>query len=82
MVALAECCIAGGIGAELRLPDGLHPFAESLGTGFIVSGDISGFDDAVVLGRVGGDTLNVEGVLNIPVSELAALRANGLREAV
>jgi phosphoribosylformylglycinamidine synthase len=82
MVALAECCIAGGIGAELRLPDGLHPFAESFGTGFIVSGDISGFDDAVVLGRVGGDALNVEGLLNIPVSELADLREHGLADAV
>jgi phosphoribosylformylglycinamidine synthase len=78
MVALAECCIAGGIGAEVTLPQGLHPFAESLGVGFIVSGDLSGFEDAIVLGRVGGDTLNVAGVLNLPVSELAEIRERGL----
>jgi phosphoribosylformylglycinamidine synthase II len=82
MVALAECCIAGGIGAQVTLPDGLHPFAESFGTGFIVSGDIGVLHDAIVLGRVGGDTLDVEGVLNLPVSELATLRANGLQEVV
>jgi phosphoribosylformylglycinamidine synthase len=82
MVALAECCIAGGIGAEVTLPDNLDPFAESFGTGFIVSGDISEFEDAIVLGTVQGDALIVAGVLNIPVSELAEARAHGLDSLV
>src|SRR6478672_4197949 len=37
-VALAECCIAGSIGATVALPEGIDPFAESPGQGFIVSG--------------------------------------------
>ena len=28
-VALAECCVAGQIGATVRLPDGIEPFAEA-----------------------------------------------------
>src|SRR5205807_7383393 len=37
-VALAECCIAGGIGARVELPDGLDPFAEAPGCAYVVSG--------------------------------------------
>ena len=37
-VALAECCIAGGIGARVRLPEGLAPFGEAPGRAFVVSG--------------------------------------------
>ena len=38
-VALAECCIAGGLGADRStLPEGLDPFGEDLGTAFIVTG--------------------------------------------
>ena len=37
-VALAECCAAGGLGARVRLPDGLDPFAEAPGRAFVVSG--------------------------------------------
>ncbi|MHB8693865.1 MAG: phosphoribosylformylglycinamidine synthase subunit PurL [Solirubrobacteraceae bacterium] len=81
-VALAECCIAGGIGARVELPDGLEPFGESLGCGFIVSGEISEIDGAVVIGRVGGDALEIDGLLNLPVSELAGTRARGLEEVV
>ena len=36
--ALAECAIAGGRGARVRLPAGLDPFGEDFGTGFVVSG--------------------------------------------
>jgi phosphoribosylformylglycinamidine synthase II len=81
-VALAECCIAGGIGARVELPDGLEPFGESLGCGFIVSGEVSRIDGAVVIGRVGGDWLEIDGLLNLPVSELASAREGGLEEVV
>ncbi len=51
--ALAECCIAGGIGASVRLPSGLDPFAEALGCGFIVSGPAEALAGFVVIGSVG-----------------------------
>jgi phosphoribosylformylglycinamidine synthase len=78
-VALAECCVAGGIGAVVTLPDGLEPFAEAPGCGYIVSGP----DEAVsalgaVIGRVGGDRLRVDGLLDLAVSELAQARGGGL----
>ncbi len=31
--ALAECCVAGGLGASVRLPPGLDPFGEAPGRG-------------------------------------------------
>src|SRR5581483_8690288 len=37
-VALAECCIAGGLGATVTLPGGLDPFAEAPGRACVVSG--------------------------------------------
>jgi len=77
-VALAECCIAGGIGARVRLPDGLDPFGEDLGTAFIVSGSPDGLAGLTVIGEVGGDELELEGLLKIPVSELAAAHEGGL----
>jgi len=77
-VALAECCVAGGIGARVRLPDGLDPFGEDLGTGFIVSGSAEALEGAVVIGEVGGDALELEGLLKLPVSELAAAHGRGL----
>jgi len=78
-VALAECCIAGGIGATVTLPEALEPFAEAPGRGFIVSAaseeQLHGFR---VLGRVGGDSLQIEGLLKLSVSELRAAREGGL----
>ena len=38
-VAVAECCIAGAIGASVKLPAGVDPFAEAPGQAFVVSGD-------------------------------------------
>ena len=45
-VALAECCIAGGIGASVRLPEGIDPFAEAPGRAFVVSGPEAALDRA------------------------------------
>jgi phosphoribosylformylglycinamidine synthase subunit PurL len=81
-VALAECCIAGGVGASVRLPHGLDPFGEAPGRGFIVSGPIESLAGLVVIGQVGGETLAIEGVLELAVSELRAARDAGLAEWV
>jgi len=79
-VALAECCIAGGIGASVRLADGLQLFGESPGCGFIVSGEDSALAGMTIIGRVGGDSLEIEGQLKLPVSELRGVRERGLSE--
>jgi phosphoribosylformylglycinamidine synthase II len=58
-VALAECCLHGGIGAYVDA-DGIDLFGEQPGRAFVVSGE----DDAVaglgrVLGTVGGPELTI-----------------------
>jgi phosphoribosylformylglycinamidine synthase len=79
-VALAECCIAGGLGARVDL-GGAPLFAEGPGA-FVVSGPrevLARFGAAArVLGEVGGDTLTIEGELEIPVRELARVHRDGL----
>jgi phosphoribosylformylglycinamidine synthase subunit PurL len=77
-VALAECCIAGELGATVSLPKGLAPFAEALGRAFIVSGPEEALRELLVIGRVGGPSLRVEDVLEVEVSRLAAARSGGL----
>jgi phosphoribosylformylglycinamidine synthase subunit PurL len=69
-VALAECCIAGGVGASIRLPAGIDPFAEAPGRGFVVSGDDQAVAGFHVIGRIGGDQLEIEGTLAVPVCRL------------
>jgi phosphoribosylformylglycinamidine synthase II len=81
-VALAECCVAGEVGAAVRLPTGLDPFGEAPGRAFIVSGSREALSPFVVIGEVGGDFLAIEGLLDIPVSELRDARESGLREWV
>ena len=77
-VALAECCVAGGLGATVTLPAGVQPFAEAPGRAFIVSGPEEALRGQTVIGRVGGSTLALQGVLKIEVSRLAAARSGGL----
>jgi phosphoribosylformylglycinamidine synthase len=77
-VALAECCIGGGIGARITLPDYLHLFAEAPGQGFIVSGPEDALADGLIIGRVGGTELEIAGELKLAVSELEASREGGL----
>ncbi|MBV9605911.1 MAG: phosphoribosylformylglycinamidine synthase subunit PurL [Solirubrobacterales bacterium] len=81
-VALAECAVAGGIGASVRLPGGLDPFGEAPGRGFIVSGPREALAGFVVIGTVGGDSLTIDGLLELGVSELRAARDGGLAEWV
>ena len=77
-VALAECCIAGGIGAEIRLPDGTDAFGEAPGQGFIVSGSEHALDGLTIIGRVGGDVLALDGLFELPLELLSQTRAHGL----
>jgi len=73
-VALAECCIAGGIGAKVATDVDL--FGEDLGSAFVVSGPrLEGLE---VIGRVGGGQLEIEGRLALAVSALREARAGGL----
>jgi phosphoribosylformylglycinamidine synthase len=77
VVALAECCVAGSIGARVEVDMDL--FGEAPGTGFVVSGpsEVVGSMGRVI-GSVGGDALDVVGQLRVAVSELAAAREEGL----
>ncbi len=77
-VALAECCIAGGIGAEVELPPDLGLFDEAPGRGFIVSGPAVELGGLPIIGRVGGKTLEIRGALELAVSELHDIREAGL----
>jgi phosphoribosylformylglycinamidine synthase len=79
-VAIAECCVAGQIGATVRLPGGLDPFGEAPGRAFIVSGPESALSGLRRIGRVGGDQLELEGLLKVAVSELHDARERGLAE--
>ncbi|MGH2859429.1 MAG: phosphoribosylformylglycinamidine synthase subunit PurL [Solirubrobacteraceae bacterium] len=82
-VALAECCVAGQIGASATLPEGLDPFAEAPGRAFVVSGPADGLAGLEIIGRVGGETLALDQagqgqLLELAVSELRARRERGL----
>jgi phosphoribosylformylglycinamidine synthase len=77
-VAIAECCLAGGIGASIELPEDFELFGEAPGRAFVVSGSAPpGF----VIGRVGGQSLDITGRLKIALSELQAAHDRGLRYA-
>jgi len=85
-VALAECSLAGGLGASI---DFGAPAGEALlfgeGPGaFVVSAAreaLARFGSAArVVGTVGGDALRIEGVLDVPVAELARVHAGGLAD--
>jgi phosphoribosylformylglycinamidine synthase len=82
-VALAECCLAGRQGAEIRLPEpptaaALFGEAPSRVVLTTTARDLEPVRQrleregvpAVVLGRVAGDTLAIEGALALPVSTL------------
>jgi phosphoribosylformylglycinamidine synthase len=87
-VALAECCVAAGIGASVELADvgqeGL--FGEAPGSAFVVSGSPqalaqAGLPRLHVIGRVGGDQLEITAGsihVKLPVSDLRAVREGGL----
>jgi phosphoribosylformylglycinamidine synthase subunit PurL len=83
-VALAECAVAGNIGAtiKVRIDGGVQElFGEAPGCAFVVSGPeeaLSGLGR--IIGRVGGDSLVIPGSLEVAVSELRTIRDAGLVE--
>jgi len=85
-VALAECCVAGEVGARLDLR-GLPGdpaavlFGEAPGA-FVVSGERGALEalGATVLGEVGGEELLLAGALAVPVAALAHAHATGLAD--
>jgi phosphoribosylformylglycinamidine synthase len=81
-VALAECCLAGGIGARVEAPAGLDLFAESPGTGFVVSGAPEALARFEVIGQVGGEQLQITGEITVSLSELREAWGSGLAQFV
>jgi phosphoribosylformylglycinamidine synthase subunit PurL len=79
-VAVAECAIAGGIGARIRVPEGLELFGEAPGRAFIVSGPEAALAGFPIIGRVGGTELEIDGRLKVAVSALRDAREHGLVE--
>jgi phosphoribosylformylglycinamidine synthase len=80
-VALAECCLAGALGARIELTDGFDVFGEAPGRAFIVSGPPAALEGFTVIGRVEGDALEISGRLKVPLSGLRAAHDSGLRYA-
>jgi phosphoribosylformylglycinamidine synthase len=81
-VALAECCIAGQVGATVQLPDGLDPFAEAPGRAFIVSGPEAALTGQTIIGRVGGERLSIGDELSVSIAELDDARSGGLAKFI
>jgi phosphoribosylformylglycinamidine synthase len=79
-VAIAESCIAGEVGARVTLPAGLNPFAEAPGRAFLVSGPEAALTGLPIIGRVGGDELKIDGLVDIAVSVMRDARARGLAQ--
>ena len=83
-VTLAECCLAGGLGADVHLHDELHPVASLFGetqSRIVVSvseGDADAFVAALlerevpysVIGTVGGDRLTICERLDLSLDDL------------
>jgi phosphoribosylformylglycinamidine synthase subunit PurL len=73
-VALAECCIEGGVGARITLPssDDAALFGEGPGGAVIAGppGAVAAVPGAFVIGEVGGDSLDIAGALRLPVADL------------
>jgi phosphoribosylformylglycinamidine synthase subunit PurL len=82
--ALAECCVAGGIGARVSIEGGEAAlFGEGPG-GVVVAGQretVEALDGAVVIGEVGGGALDIEGALSVPVDELRAAYSGAIPAA-
>jgi phosphoribosylformylglycinamidine synthase subunit PurL len=88
-VALAECCIAAGLGAQVELAEGFPLFGEGPG-GFVVSGPAEALAEVErrasgvgfqKLGQVSGDRLVVAGStasLALPVADLMAAFESGI----
>ena len=82
-VALAECCIAGGLGARVASTARCSPRARARSWSPRRARRSPRFGAAAhVIGEVGGDALVVEGELDLPVAELARVHRDGLAALV
>ena len=87
-VALAEACLAGGVGASIDLaPRGGAAETRLFGEGpgaFVVSGPAEALRPfgaaATVIGEVGGDALRIDGALEVAIEELGRVHAGGLAD--
>jgi phosphoribosylformylglycinamidine synthase subunit PurL len=73
--ALAECCMEGEVGVRLEAElDERELFGEGPG-GVVIAGPreaVEAVPGARVIGAVGGERLEVPGVLSVPVADLRA----------
>ena len=74
LVCLAECCLAGGLGVSVSLSalDDATLFGEGPG-GAVIAGPpeaVEKVPGAMVIGSVGGSSLDVEDVLSLPLEAL------------
>jgi phosphoribosylformylglycinamidine synthase len=95
-VALAESCIAGGIGAVVVLDDDLSPvaslFSETQSRILISVADtnVTAFLELLasaqvpysIIGEVGGAALEVEGKIAVPLDEMAGVYQTSLEQQV
>jgi phosphoribosylformylglycinamidine synthase subunit PurL len=88
-VALAECCMAGGIGARVQLAEELDVFGEAPGRGFIVSGPADALErwassgpsgSCTIIGEVCGDELEIVHRVSLAVAELTQAWCEGLNQ--
>jgi phosphoribosylformylglycinamidine synthase subunit PurL len=89
-VALAESCLRGGVGCRVRLPGDAFTwlFSESAARAIVAvrPGAAAAFAalraahdvPGEIIGRAGGDSLDVEDAFAIPLAELAAVHAAAL----
>jgi phosphoribosylformylglycinamidine synthase subunit PurL len=76
-VALAECCIGGGVGARLKLDavDDAALFGEGPG-GVVIAGPaeaVKRVPGARVIGAVGGEALEIVGAFSLPLERLRSV---------
>jgi phosphoribosylformylglycinamidine synthase len=76
-VALAECCIEGGVGARIELGpvDDTALFGEGPG-GAVIAGPreaVKRVPGARVVGETGGEALEIAGALSLPVERLRSI---------
>jgi hypothetical protein len=84
-VAVAECCLLGGLGAEVTVDDAGDAalFGEAPGTAFVVSAPpaaIRRLPGARSIGRVGGVRLRL-GPIDVALADLEIARDGGLTAA-
>jgi phosphoribosylformylglycinamidine synthase subunit PurL len=84
--ALAECCIGGGVGARIELPETSEAdlFGEGPG-GVVIAGPraaLEAVQGAVVVGSVGGEALEIVGTLAVRVAELVRVYEGAIPAAL